>query len=480
MKQFPKSVSLFALLVSLLLGGCATVGPDYTPPELDLPPVWSQDPAQLPDHRGVTQWWTLFKDPLLDRLIQTARSQNHDLKTAMARVDEVGARLGMVRADQLPTVDLQGETTRNFNSENTRDQGSVETHHDIGIAAGWELDLFGRVRRSIEAARADYQASVEDRTDVMIRLYAQVSLSYLKIRTLQARLTYARNNINSQMELLHLTRSRNTHGLGSGLDLAQAQRLLARAQAEVPPLNIALARETNALALLMGQPPGGLVDQFPSLAAPSALDGHAIPLAPDSALVGVPTNLLRQRPDIRRAERELAGQTARIGVTKADLYPRLTLNGSFGYATADISDWLTAGSQRIGFGPAVKWNLFSRDRIYNRIKAQEAVTRQYFLKYEYTVLNALREVEDNLKKHHEDQVRLERLEKAVEAARRSVKLSTRLYKKGLVDFQPVLDAQRDQLDFEDQLAIAQGNVAANFVTLYRVMGGGWNPTQIQN
>ena len=456
------------LLSILTFVGCSAVGPDYSPPNPPIPETWNQDPARVPSGEGVIQWWRLFEDPLLDELIETASRNNHDLKTAMARVDEVGARLGIEQSRELPQLDLDSQVNRQFNSENTMDKGSVETRHELGLNAGWEVDLFGRVRRSVEAARADFQVSLEDRTDVMIRLYAQVSLSYLRIRTYQARLGYARENIRSQEQLMELTRARYDHGLATGLDLAQAQRFLARAQAELPPLHIALTREMNQLALLLGEAPGR-VNRLVSQARP-------IPNAPTAVVGRVPADLLRQRPDIRRAERELAAATARVGIAAAELYPRLTLNGSFGYAATDIGDWFTAGSRQIHFGPSLRWNLFSRDKIYQEIKAREAVTRRFFFQYEHTVLAALGEVETHMERHHQDRVRLARLEKAVAAARRSVTLSTRLYKKGLVDFQPVLDAQRDQFNFEDQLAIARGNVAANFVTLYRVMGGGWNPS----
>lgn len=468
------AVWCMALAALVLVTGCSMVGPDYVPPSSDINAEWQlrEDPAVLPDKELVVRWWELFNDPLLNRFIHTASNNNLDLLTAVARVDETRARLGVASREMLPVVDIQGDITRSRSSENSVSGGYTETTYAPGISAGWEIDLFGRIRRSVEAATAQYQASQEDRTDVMITVYAHVSLAYLEVRTTQARLAAARSNIDSQRDMLDLVRSRFTHGLATDLDIAQAERLLARAEAEVPPLNIALSQAVNNLAVLLGQQPGGLHQK---LMAPGP-----IPLPPEKATVGVPADLLRQRPDIRRAERELAAQTAMIGVATADLYPGFTLNGSLGFESVGTSDLFNAGSRVFSLGPSLRWNIFSRDRIRNQIKVEDALTRQRLLAYEYAVLNGLREVENNLKAYIEDRVRLSALERSVDAARRSVKLAKDLYKKGLSDFQPVLDAQRDQFDYENQLAAARGNASANFVRLYAALGGGWDPNAINS
>ena len=432
---------LMASAVLVVLSGCSLVGPDYVPPAPDVKVDWQlrKDPALLPDEKLVIQWWALFNDPLLNRFIKTASESNLDLLTAVARVDETRARLGVTSRDMLPSADLTGGITRQAGSENAvAGGGYTETVWAPGISAGWEIDLFGRIRRSVEAATAQYQASREDRTDVMITVYSHVSLAYLDVRTTQARLAAARANIDSQKEMLGLVRSRFTHGLATDLDIAQAQRLLARAEAEVPPLNISLSQAVNNLAVLMGQQPGVL---HQALMTP-----EPIPLPPEKATVGVPADLLRQRPDIRRAERELAAQTARVGVATADLHPSFSLNGSLGFESVSTGELFTAGSRVFTLGPSLRWNIFSMEKIRNRIRAEDAVTRQRLLAYEYAVLNGLREVENNLKAYIEDRVRLSALERSVAAARRSVKLAQDLYTKGLADFQPVLDAQRDQFD----------------------------------
>ncbi|MCG8636819.1 MAG: efflux transporter outer membrane subunit, partial [Desulfobacterales bacterium] len=427
------------------------------------------DPALLPSAELVQHWWRLFDDPLLNEFIETASRNNKDLLTAILRVEETRARLGIAAGEQLPEMTSDAGAVRSRPSENTTGSGNVYTTYTAGVGASWEIDLFGRIRREVEAATAEYQASEEDRTDVMVSLYANVSLTYLQIRTDQARLTSARDNIANQKALLELAQSRFRYGLATDLDIAQAQRLLARAEAEVPSLRIALSQGINNLAVLLGLVPGHLHDRLKIIAP--------IPMPPEKATVGVPADLLRQRPDIRRAERRLAAQTARIGVATADLYPSFSLTGRFGLESVDTSDLFDAGSKVFSFGPSLRWKIFSGGRVRNRIKVEDAVMQQYLLAYEQSVLNGLREVENTLKAYIEDRVRLAALERSVSAAKRSVELSAGLYKKGLVDFQPVLDAQRDLFSFEDQLAGARGNSAANFVNLYTALGGGWDPAQ---
>jgi outer membrane protein, multidrug efflux system len=459
---------MLALFVSVVFAGCATVGPNYQPPTMEMPTAWqvTDDPALLPQAELVQKWWSLFNDPFLDLLIQTATKNNRDLLAAIARMEEARANLGSIRGERLPQVYANGSAIWQETSDNSLSPGIDETIYAVGANAGWEIDLFGRIRRSVEAAAADYQASAEDRTDVLISLYANVALTYLDIRTFQARLTAAKANIDSQRSVLALTQSRFRNGLATDLDVAQAERVLASTEAEVPPLNIGLSRSVNALSVLLGQAPGSLPAELVML--------QEIPLPPEKVTVGVPANLLRQRPDVRRAERQLAAQTARIGVLKADLYPSFSLTGALGFESIDAGDLFNADSRFASFGPSLRWQIFSGGRIRQQIKAQDARTRQALFGYEQSVLNALREVENALVAYIEDRTRLAALQRSVVAARRSVKLATDLYKQGLVDFQLVLDAQRDQFSFENQFAAARGNSAANFVRLYAALGGGWD------
>ncbi|CAM2069201.1 Efflux transporter outer membrane subunit [Sulfidibacter corallicola] len=462
---------LLSLLTLLFLAGCVTVGPDYKKPELELAPQWhhTEDPALLPQAELVQAWWVLFEDPLLDRLVAEAAQNNRDLLTAVARVAETRALLGFARGERLPAAEGGAEVQRIRTSENSGADLGVETLYAHALTASWEIDLFGRIRRSVEAAHAEYQATEEERTDVMITLFSTVSLTYLDIRTNQARLAAAQANIEAQKALLDLVQVRVDHGLATHLDLAQAQRLLAHAQAQVPPLRLAVSQGVNNLAVLLGRQPGALSQEI--------LNPRPIPLPPPKVTLGVPADLLRQRPDIRRAERMLAAQTARIGVAKAALYPSFSLVGSFGNESFDASNLLDAGSRTLSFGPSLRWNIFSGGRIRNQIKARDALTQQALFTYEQSVLNGLREVENALEAYTEGRIRLGALERSVTAAQESVRLATDLYTQGLIDFQPILDARRDQLDFENQLAAARGDCAANFVRLYAALGGGWDPNQ---
>jgi len=459
------------MLGLFLLTGCMAVGPDYTPPESKTPDGWSsgQDPALVPDQSVTVAWWATFGDPLLDQYIERAGRNNLDIRQAVARIREARANLGAARGSWWPEANAEGSAVRQRSSENGlySTGGKTETLYTAGIDAGWEIDLFGRIRRSVEAAQADYQASEEDRRDVLISVFAEVARTYLDIRTYQARLAATQGNIESQRQVLKLTRSRFKNGLATGLDVAQAEQVLAASQAEVPPLRVGLTRSVNTLAVLLGQAPGSLTEQLEEPAP--------IPVPPSRVAVGVPADLLRQRPDIRHAERQLAAQTARIGVATADLYPSLSLSGTFAFEAIDAGDLLQGSSRAFGFGPTLRWLLFDGSRVRARIAAQDARTEQALLSYEQSVLDALNEVENALSQYLNQRNRLTALERSVQAAQRSLKLATRLYRDGLVDFQNVLDAQRSLFDNENQLAAARGNTSIYLVQLYKALGGGWNP-----
>ena len=458
------------LLVVLLAAGCMAVGPDYQKPETAVPEGWRElpDPALVRDGAVVREWWTLFDDPLLNDLIAAAEAGNRNLRQAVARVKESRARLGVARGERLPQVEAQGSAIRQRGSENSlTGRGYTETLYRTGLDASWELDLFGRISRSVEAATADYQASEEERTDVLVSLYAEVARTYFAVRTYQARLIATRGNLESQQQVLRLTRSRFENGLATGLDVAQAEQVLAASQAEVPVLNTLLTQAIHNLSVLLGQPPAARYEQLSQIGP--------IPVPPEAVTVGVPADVLRQRPDIRRAERLLAAQTARIGLAKADLYPRLSLSGTFAFESIDAGDLFKGPSRVFGFGPTLRWLLFDGARVRSQVRVEDARTEQALNFYEQTVLNGLKEVESAMTEYLEQRERLAALERAVVAAQRSLHLATRLYRDGLVDFQSVLDAQRALFDSENLLAMARGNSVINLVDLYRALGGGWQP-----
>ena len=464
---------LVAMLLILTTAGCMSVGPDYEAPQSELPEAWQDgdDPALARDLDLIVRWWTLFDDPLLQRLIEEGAHRNLDLRSALARVREARARLGVASGEYWPQVDAQGSVQRLRTSENglSANGGDSETLYGVGFDASWEIDLFGRIRRSVEAARADYQASSEDQADVMISVYAEIARSYFTIRTVQARLAATDGNIVSQRQVLELTRSRFRNGLATGLDVAQAERVLAASEAVVPPLRTALRQAINALTVLLGRMPGEL---FAELNEPAP-----IPLPPATVAVGVPADLLRRRPDVRRAERQLASQTARIGIATADLYPRLSLSGTFALESISAGDLFKSSSRAFSFGPAVRWLLFDGNRVRSNIAAEEALAEQALYRYEQTVLTAVAEAENALTEYLQQRIQQTALERSQSAAQRSLKLATGLYKDGLSDFQNVLDAQRALFTIENELAAARGDVVINLVQLYKAIGGGWTPPE---
>lgn len=403
---------------------------------------------------------------MLTRLIEQVSESNLDVRIAVTRVNEGRARLGIAVGQQAPVVDVGGAVGRE------RAGGVNQTRHSVSLDASWEIDLFGKIGRGIEAATAEFQATEEDYNDVMITMYAEMARTYLFTRALQTRLKAANGNIESQKEILALTQSRLKHGLATALDVAQAEQVLASSEAAVPPLRIELARSINTIALLLGKPPGTFYELLG--------EEKPVPVPPLQIAVGVPADLMRQRPDIRRAERQLAAQTARIGIATADLYPSFSLTGSLGVESLNIGALFNPLSRIFSIGPQFRWNVFDRGRIRNQIKVEDARTEQALIIYERTVLDAINEVENAMTAFIEQRIQFEAQFRSLQAARRSLDLSTELYKQGLLNFQSVLDSQRAVFEYENLAAEAQGKAAINIVRLYKALGGGWDPDAYDN
>ncbi|VUX45491.1 RND transporter [Candidatus Defluviicoccus seviourii] len=463
-----------AAAMSALLAGCTAVGPDYQPPQTAMPDQWQQDlvrglPAGQVDLRS---WWTSFNDPLLTELITTANSDNLGVKEAVARILEARARVGIASGEQLPGVDAGGEITRDRLSKGVAEgfdqsRQRTSTLYNTGLDASWELDLWGRISRSVESADASYQAVLEDYRDVVISLSAQVARTYVEIRTLQARIAAAQANAGTQRKTLKLVRDRKATGLASDLEVAQAELNLATTESLVPALQAALQRSIHALGVLTGRRPQALYPRF-AASAP-------IPQPAAAITAGAPADLLRRRPDIRAAERQLAAQTAQIGVATADLYPRFTLSGFLALQKFGARNFFESGNIAYQFGPSMVWNVFDGGRIRSNIKAQDALTEQALLRYEQAVLRALQEVEDALVDYAREIERRDLLARSVTAARRSVQLVQNLYVTGLTDFQNVQDQERSLFQQEDALAQSAGLVTQNLIRIYRALGGGWSP-----
>lgn len=469
----PRSLHYGFLLTAALAAASCKVGPDYETPEVDSGIVRddfgaANDPAFAAGETDITEWWAVFDDPQLTSLIERAREGNKDLALAVSRVSEARSRVGFAKAGRYPQIGIGGGVQAAndiFTGYETR------TRSSIGADVSWELDVFGRVARQIESADAEFQASEEDERDVRVSLFAEVARAYIGVRALQMQLSSAERNIESQREVLALTRSRVSSGISSNLDLSRAESILAASEAAVPPLRINLAREVNTLGILVGQNPTALQEE---LAEPKP-----IPVPPESIAVGVPADLLRQRPDIRAAERRLAAQTARVGIATADLYPTFSIGGTLGYNTVGGADLFNPASRQMALGPSMRWTLFDGGRRDAQIEIEDAGVRQAALLYERAILSALEEVETSMTTFVEQGVRVGALERGSEAAVEALRLSTVLYEDGLVGYEQVLDVQRTALTQETEVANARGQAATSLVMLYRALGGGWDPDEVE-
>jgi NodT family efflux transporter outer membrane factor (OMF) lipoprotein len=469
---------VLAVTTLLVSGGCLTVGPDYEQPALDMPDAWTTAATDgLEDGTAPLQtWWTIFDDPTLDELIERAMDSSLDLELAMWRIEEARAFRGVTAGAQVPQVQLSGESSYSQPSDNgmlgdLAPEGGFDASelHDYSVGAGWELDLWGRIRRAVESADAALEASVEDSRDVLVSLLAEVALSYVDLRTLQERIRLAQANVRAQQSTLKLTQDRFNAGLVSALDVAQAESNLSNTESLIPTLERDLQLTANRLAVLLGDVPGSLDAEL--------ADPKPIATEPARVTAGLPADLLRQRPDVRRAERQLAAQNALIGVATADLYPTFSLSGFIGLQSADGSDLLSGDSVTWGVGLPIRWDLFSGGRIRSQIRVEEARTQQALVRYEQTVLLALEEAEGALESYRRRLERRAKLRISVKATERSLDLVMTQYRAGLADFQNVLDTQRSLLNRQDELATTRGGVIRDLIGIYRSLGGGWLPEE---
>jgi len=523
----------FAMVVLFLggaLSGCA-VGPDYRPPTPELPKGWHQAAVEglAAGNASVEEWWQVFEDETLSSLIKRAAEGNLDLRMAVLRIREARALRRIATGEYLPSLGGQGSYQRSKASANVDmggepqgpgkgaqfadsvargvagstfgqqlstavpgmpaltnsvangliglipgQTGLPETEemnlHAAGFDASWEIHVFGGLQRTIEASDAYVAAAVEDYRSVLVSLLAEVATTYIDIRTLQSQIEATTQNIKLQKEALSLTQSRFDLGLAPELNVRQAEVNLATTESQLPLLESGLAIAIYRMGVLVGLEPSALYDEL-------SVEGP-IPQPPLETLVGIPADILRRRPDIRAAERRLVVETARIGVATEDLYPRLTLSGTFGFEATDFKHLLDARSISYGFGPAIRWNIFDGLRNLNRIAAQETATHQAYVLYERTLLLALQEVESSMVAYKREQTRRGALLRATEAAERSVQLAETLYRDGLTDFQNVLDAQRSLVNLENSIAQSRGQVVVKLVALYKALGGGWSPETI--
>ena len=467
----------------LALAAC-TVGPDYQRPTTPVPPTFAE-PHDVADASDVdlATWWRGFGDSELDKLVNRALAQNLDVETAAARVREARAREIVAGAAALPEVDATGSATRQRISEHAIPvppgagsgggggasggfglPGTEFNTFRIGFDASWELDFFGKTRRSVEAARGRTAAAIWSRRDVQVTTAAEVASAYLTLRTVQQRIAVAEAEVERQRRSARLVQARVRGGLVTGQDLQQQRSELANSLAALPPLRAQADQQIHALGVLTGDTPEALTLEL----TPSA----ALPVAP-AVPAGLPSDLLRRRPDIRAAERSLAAATAEIGVATADLYPRFSLTAAPALVSTALASLLEWGSRSYSAGASVDWPIFNGGRTRGNIAVANALQEQALIKYRKTILIALQDVEDALTQIDNDRRRAANLEEALRTATRAEEIARSRYRGGLVTYSEVLQAQASRISIQGQLVESRGAQARDTVALFKALGGGW-------
>lgn len=477
MSPSPKG-GLAAALLAAWLAGC-TVTPDYHPPNIDLPARWNAAPqvADSANTAGIP-WWTAFNDPVLNSLIERVAHANPDLQLAEARLREARARRGVASAALAPTLDAKASYARQRDSLNAPGPvrvgpdgqieprtGQPEDLFQAGFDATWEIDIFGGRRRAVEAAQAEQDAAAHERGAVLLTLLAEVARNYIDLRGLQQQTATAQEQVAAQQDLLKLTRARNIGGLASDLDVARVEISVKELAAQLPALETSTLAAEHRLGILLGQPPAALLDELRAT--------RPIPAAAAELPVGLPSDLLRQRPDLRRAERQLAAASARLGVATADLYPRFSLLATAGLASATAGDFFSPASRAWSIGPSVVWPIFRGGQLKATIEVRDAQQQQALIAYRQAILKALEDVENAVTAYTRERERRIALADALGTSQKAVDLARGLYRSGLTDFRDVLAAQRQLYQARNALAQSDAAVAANQVALFKTLGGGW-------
>jgi NodT family efflux transporter outer membrane factor (OMF) lipoprotein len=458
------------LLAAAALGGCVRLGPDFQSPREDWIEHWQSTAldttsAQQPqaDNR---QWWTLFDDPVLNHLIELADAGNPSLRIAALRILEARAQLGIARSGRYPQVqqasaDALYLDSNQYGGDNPQDLNTWQ--YGAGFDIGWELDFWGRYARAIESADAAYFAAHANYQDALVLLRAQVAQSYFSLRTAEARLRIARDNAERQLRSLQITERLFNSGNSAELDLQQAKTQYLGTLSSIPEFETQVAQTRNAIAVLLGLPPGGLAE----LKEQTGL----IPLVDQALIDDVPATLLLRRPDVRAAELQVAAQSALIGVAETDLYPSISLFGSIGWSASSLDG--SSDTLSLGGGPSLTWNLFDHGRLRNNVRVQDARLQQLIVAYRDRVHQAAREADDAATGLLNALERERILREAAYSAERSLTLASAQYREGYSDFQRVLDAQRALFAQQDGYLVARSAAVSSLIDLYRALGGGW-------
>ncbi|HZC37052.1 MAG TPA: efflux transporter outer membrane subunit [Sphingomicrobium sp.] len=476
------------MVACLLLAGC-TVGPNYHPPKTALPDRFADaQTAGSANDSELASWWSAFGDPELDTLVNRAIAQNLDVETAAARIREARAQEIVAGAAALPQVDAQASATRQRISENaipippgtgggTGGSGSASSFglpgsefntFRIGFDASWEIDLWGKTRRSVEAARARTGAAIWNRRDLQVSVAAEVANAYLTLRTLQQQTANAEAELARQERFERLVAARARGGLVTGQDLEQQRSQRAAAAAAIPPLKAQAEAQIHALGVLTGDTPEALIAEL----SPA----KALPPAPPLIPAGLPSDLLRRRPDMRAAERQLAASSADIGVAVADLYPKFSLTAAPALVSTALASLLTWGSRSYSIGAALDWPIFNGGRTRGNIAVANARQDEALIAYRKAVLSGLQDVEDALSRSDGDRRQLASLEDALTTAARAEDIARTRYRGGLVIYSDVLLAQAQRLTLEKQVIETRGAQARDTVALFKALGGGWPET----
>jgi NodT family efflux transporter outer membrane factor (OMF) lipoprotein len=475
-----------ALAMPVLLAGC-TVGPDFIPPEPQLPETSfygdkASKGARLPEPTDPT-WWAVFRDPILTGLERRVAAENLDVQTAAIRLAESRFQRGVAAAAQFPSVNGDAKYQRELYSKNgllsllgallpPSAGGSVPispiNEYNIGFDASWELDLWGHVRRQVEAADAQVDQAAEQRRDALVSSLAELARDYIQLRGVQAQIQIAVDNLHVDEDILLLARDRALKGMGTGLDVENAAAQVEGIRAQLPTFEQQESQYINALSLLLDQSPGAL---RPALARPKA-----VPAVPPRVPLGIPSELARRRPDIRVAEAQLHAATADIGVAVASFYPTVQLNGTVGFDALDLRKLWQVSSLQYNAGPSVTLPIFAGGRLKSTLELRKAQQQEAAIQYRKTVLQAWHEVVNALVAYRFEQQRRERLKLQTDHSRQVLTLARARYADGVADFLTVLDAERTLLQVDQQYATSTTNVSMNLVQLFKALGGGWEQT----
>lgn len=456
-----------AALLTIFLAGCM-VGPDYKQPESPLPEGFQSEGAKDYTTDAIEiGWWSEFNDPILDTLVRDALAGNYDIQIATARILEARALRAETEFELAPIVPFQGDYTWQRSSKAQTFPGADRNSElfDAGFDAVWELDIFGRIRRTIEADTAELESRIATRRDVVVTLLAEVARNYFELRGAQNGLDVARKNAENQKNTLDLTITLLEGGRGTELDVSRARAQYNNTLALIPPLETRVRQAIYRIGVLTGQLPDTYLVQL--------LEPKPFPVVPEIVAVGTPVELMERRPDIRVAERQLAAFTAAIGIATADLFPRITIFGSAALQATSFSGLFDSGAGAFGVGPSISWPAFDLGRVYQRVGAADARTQAAFAAYQLTVLSAIEDVDSSLVDHSNEIERHKYLAESVKESENAMRLARMRYDYGVANFLDVLDAERTLLETQSELARSETVLRTSLVAVYKALGGGW-------